>query len=88
MVIVKANQSVEIAVALSGTRDNHANFGSSMDDIVVTLGDLVETNHAPVALDDAYSLVRGTELNVAEPGVLTPLLVLNCFIGLTGVNIQ
>jgi len=30
-----ASQTVELAVALSGTRDNHANWGTSMDDLSV-----------------------------------------------------
>jgi hypothetical protein len=64
------DQVVTLAIALSGDRDNHANFGSSVDHIIVTLGEVVSTNHAPVARDDAYSLTRGEQLVVAEPGVL------------------
>ena len=66
------NQSVIFAVALSGTRDNHANFGSSINDVILSLngGGGGATNDAPAAVDDAYSVVRGSELNVAEPGVL------------------
>ncbi len=68
--VLGTNQSVTLAVALSGTHDNHYNFGSSIDDVVVTLGDVIETNYAPVALDDAYSLMRGDALNISEPGAL------------------
>jgi arylsulfatase A-like enzyme len=64
------NQSLTLALALSGDRDNQFNFGSSIDDIVVTLGDVIETNYAPVARADAYSLTRGDVLNVSAPGVL------------------
>ncbi len=30
-----ANQTLELAVAMSGTRDNHGNWGTSMDDLAV-----------------------------------------------------
>jgi len=68
--VLGTNQSVTLAVALSGTHDNHFNFGSSINNIVVILGDVIETNYAPVAWDDAYSLTRGDALKVSEPGVL------------------
>ena len=68
--LLATNQGVKIAIALSGTRDASYNFGSAIDDIVVILGDVVDTNYAPVANADAYSVVRGSELNVSEPGVL------------------
>lgn len=64
------DQSITFALALSGDRDNHVNFGSAIDDIVITLGEVVASNQQPVARNDAYGFTRGEELAVAAPGVL------------------
>jgi arylsulfatase A-like enzyme len=64
------NQSVVFAVALSGTRDNHASFNSGIDDIVLTVNAGAGVNNAPAANDNIHSTVRGEDLNVAAPGVL------------------
>jgi arylsulfatase A-like enzyme len=68
--ILSMDQSVNFAVALSGTRDNHASFNSGMDDIVVTVAEDSSGNTLPVAADDAYGMLEEGVLTVSAPGVL------------------
>jgi arylsulfatase A-like enzyme len=68
--VLTNDQVLTLAIAISGDRDNHANFGSAIDDITVTLGEVVSSNLPPVARADAYSVTRGASLEISAPGVL------------------
>ncbi len=65
------DQPVALAVALSGDRDNHASFGSGMDDIAVTLAEGGGGNTQPVSTDDTYGVLEEGVLSVSAPGVLS-----------------
>jgi len=69
--ILATNQAVTFKITGQVDKNNTANFNSSFDNIVVNMGDgAVATNTPPVAVNDAYSVVRGDMLATAVPGVL------------------
>lgn len=65
-----ADQAATIAIALSGDRDNHFNFGSGLNSILINLPAIAGGNTPPVSTNDAYSVEMNGVLNVAAPGLL------------------
>lgn len=64
------DQSIAFKIAGLVNKNNTANFNSCFDQIVLSLNSSGSSNTVPIALDDAYSVARGMDLNVAVPGVL------------------
>ena len=64
------NQSVTLAIAMSANRNNQANFGNGIDNLVLNVDVLVSGPAAPVANDDAFSTEVDINFTKTAPGVL------------------